>query len=92
MVNFIGWQRAQELARVEPVIFVEIMGEASGARSLEVHVMSPSGKHLHELERNDTGLVALEDIQDVVARIAASRNVRYAAIRRAEDRWPPPWA
>jgi hypothetical protein len=54
--------------------------------------MSPSGVHLHEIERDDTGLVSLEDIQDVVARIAASRNVRYAAIRRAEDRWPPPWA
>ena len=92
MVNFVGWQKAQELARAEPVIFVEILGEAPGARSLEVHVMSPSGKHLHELERDDTGLVPLEDIEDVVARIAASRNVRYATIRRAEDRWPPPWA
>jgi hypothetical protein len=92
MVDFIGWQKAMELAHAEPVIFVEIMGEAPGARSLEVHVMSPSGVHLHELERDDTGLVPLEDIQDVVARIAASRNVRYAAIRRAEDRWPPPWA
>jgi hypothetical protein len=50
MVEFIGWQRAEELARTEPVI------------------------------------------QDVVGRIAASRNVRYAAIGRAEDRWPPPWA
>ena len=92
MVNFIGWQKAQELARAEPVIFVEIMGEAPGARSLEVHVMSPSGEHLHELERDDTGLVPLEDIEALVARIAASRNVRYAAIRHAEDRWPPPWA
>lgn len=92
MVEFIGWQRAEELARTEPVIFVEIMGEAPGARSLEVHVMSPNGRHLHELERDDTGLVALEDIQEVVGRIAASRNVRYAAIGRAEDRWPPPWA
>jgi hypothetical protein len=54
-----------------------------------VHVMSPSGEHLHELERDDTGLVALEDIEPLVARIAASRNVRYATIRRAEDCWPP---
>lgn len=92
MVNFVGWQKAQELARVEPVIFVEIMGEAPGARSLEVHVMSPSGKRLHELERDDTGLVSLDDIEAVVAGIAASHNVRYASIRRAEDRWPPPWA
>ena len=92
MVNFVGWQKAQELARAEPVIFVEILGEAPGARSLEVHVMSPSGVHLYELERDDTGLVPLEDIEEVVARIAASRNVRYATIRRAEDRWPPSWA
>ena len=92
MVHFVGWQKAKELARTEPVIFVEIMGEAPGGRSLEVHVMSPSGVHLHELERDDTGLVSLEDIQGVVDRIAASRNVRYAAIGRAEDRWPPPWA
>lgn len=92
MVDFVGWQRAEELARSEPVVFVEIMGEAPGARSLEVHVMSPSGERLHELQRDDTGLVALEDIRDVITRIAASRNVRYAAIRRAEDSWPPPWA
>lgn len=92
MVGFVGWQKAQELARAEPVIFVEILGEAPGARSLEVHVMSPSGVHLYELERDDTGLVPLEDIEEVVARIAASRNVRYATIRRAEDRWPPSWA
>ena len=92
MVDFIGWQRAEELARTEPVIFVEIMGEGPGTRSLEVHVMSPSGERLHELQRDDTGLVALEDIRDVITRIAASRNVRYAAIRRAEDSWPPPWA
>jgi len=92
MVEFIGWQRAEELARIEPVIFVEIMGEAPGARSLEVHVMAPSGVHLHELERDDTGLVPMENIEAVVDRIAASRNVRYAAIRRAEDRWPPSWA
>ena len=43
MVDFISWQKAKELARAEPVIFVEIMGEAPGERSLEVHVMSPSG-------------------------------------------------
>jgi len=92
MVDFIGWQKAEELARTEPVVFVEIMGEAPGARSLEVHVMSPGGVHLHEFERDDTGLVPLEDIQEVVGRIAASRKVRYAAICRAEDRWPPPWA
>lgn len=92
MVDFVGWQRAEELARSEPVVFVEIMGEAPGARSLEVHVMSPSGERLHELQRDDTGLVALEDIRDVITRIAAARNVRYAAIRRAEDSWPPPWA
>ena len=92
MVDFISWEKAKELAHAEPVAFVEIMGEAPGARSLEVHIMSQSGVHLHEIERDDTGLVSLEDIQDVVARIAASRNVRYAAIRRAEDRWPPLWA
>jgi mono/diheme cytochrome c family protein len=33
MVDFIGWQRAKELARAEPAIFVEIMGETLGARS-----------------------------------------------------------
>ena len=51
MVDFISCEQAKELAHAEPVAFVEIMGEAPGARSLEVHIMSPSGVHLHEIER-----------------------------------------
>jgi hypothetical protein len=36
--------------------------------------------------------VAGETVDELVARIAAARGVRYATIYPAEDSWPPPWA
>lgn len=92
MVEFIGREQAKKRARKEPVIFVEIMGEANGQRSLEVHVMRPGAEGLYEVERDDTGLVPGETIEQLVNRIAADNGCRYATIYPAEDRWPPPWA
>jgi hypothetical protein len=92
MVQFVSWERAQELVRQEPVVFVEIMTGAAGRPSLEVHVMYPTREGLQEAERDDTGPVRDEKVRELVTRIAAARNVRYAAIRGAEDHWPPAWA
>jgi hypothetical protein len=92
MVDFVNRERAKELVRREPVVFAEIMGEVMGAPSLEVHVMRPTATGLHEVERDDTGPVAGETVDELVARIAAARGVRYATIYPAEDSWPPPWA
>lgn len=92
MVDFVTWQKAKELVRREPVLFAEIMGETPETQTLEVHVMTPTGAGLHELERDDTGAVPGEKVHDLLARIAAARRVRYAAIRGAEDEWPPRWA
>jgi hypothetical protein len=92
MVDFVSRERAKELVRSEPVVFAEVMGEATGAQSLEVHVMRPTAAGLHEVERDDTGPLPGEAAREHVARIAAARGVRYATIYPAEDRWPPPWA
>ena len=92
MVEFVSRERATELVRSEPVVFAEIMGEATGAPSLEVHVMRPTRRGLHEVERDATGPVPGETVPELVARIAAARGARYATIYPAEDRWPPPWA
>jgi hypothetical protein len=73
------------------VVFAEIMGEGMDQKALEVHVMRPSRDGAYEEERDDTGPVAGESVQGLVARIAAAHGCRYATICRAEDRWPPAW-
>lgn len=92
MVNFVSFERAKELVRHEPVVFAEIMSERPDAESLELHVMYRYGVRLHEAERDDTGPVPKGSVRDVVARVAAARDVRYATIYQAEEQWPPPWA
>lgn len=92
MVDFIPKDRAKDLVRSEPVVFAEVMDKTSGAHSLEVHVMRPTTGGVYEVERDDTGPLASETIEQLVARIAAARGCRYATIYPAEDRWPPPWA
>jgi hypothetical protein len=91
-VDFIDRERAKEHVRTEPVVFAEVMSEGMGEQSLEVHVMRPTVDGLYEVERDDTGPVAGETVQALVARIAAAQRCRYATIYPAEDRWPPPWA
>jgi hypothetical protein len=92
MVDFISPERAKDLVRTEPVVFAEVMDKSKSARSLEVHVMRPTAGGVYEVERDDTGPVASESVEQLVARIAAARSCRYATIYPAEDRWPPPWA
>lgn len=92
MVEFIGRKKARDLAREEAVIFVEIMGEAKGARNLEVHVMRPTPEGLYEVERDDTGLIPGDSIEQLVERVATAHGCRYATIYPAENDWPPPWA
>jgi len=92
MVDFISREQAKDLVRNEPVVFAEVMDKTAGMRSLEVHVMRPSAGGLYEVERDDTGPVASESVEQLVSRIAAARGCRYATIYPAEDRWPPPWA
>ena len=55
MVDFVTWREAKELVRREPVLFAEIMTQTPETQSLEIHVMTPTGAGLHELERDDTG-------------------------------------
>ncbi len=92
MVDFVSWREAKDLVQREPVLFAEIMAQTPETQSLEIHVMTPTGAGLHEIERDDTGAMPGEKVHDLLARIAAARNVRYAAIGRAEDEWPPRWA
>lgn len=92
MVTFVTWQQAKQLVLREPVVFAEIVDRSDGEQSLEVHVMSPVGHNLHELERDDTGPVPGESVLELVSRIADERRVRYAAISGAEEQWPPSWA
>ncbi len=92
MVDFVPPEEARALARVEPVVFAEIMAEGRDDKALEVHVLRPSGDGLYEQERADTGPVAGETVHALVARIAALHGCRYASIGPAEDRWPPAWA
>lgn len=89
--NFVDPERARRLVRTQPVVFAEIMGEASGTQTLEVHVMRPAAGGIHEVERDDTGPVTGEKAQIIVAQIAAAHNCRYATIYPAETRWPPSW-
>jgi hypothetical protein len=91
MVNFISWREAQARVGEEPVIFAEVMSEAPEGQKLEIHVMRPTSKGLHEAERDDTGHIPGGEVRKFIARLAAARNVRYAAIRGAEDHWPPEW-
>lgn len=92
VVDFVPAERARTLVRVEPVVFAEIMGEGIDQKALEVHVMRPGRDGAYEEERDDTGPVAGENVQGLVARIAAAHGCRYATICLAEDRWPPAWA
>ncbi len=92
MLLFIDPERAKELVRTEPVVFAEVMAQATAGWTLEVHVMRPTRHGLYEVERDDTGPVAGESVQALVARIALAHGCRYATVYPAEDRWPPPWA
>ncbi len=91
MVSFVSWREAKARVREEPVIFAEVVSDARECKKLEIHVMTPTSRGLHEAERDDTGCIPGEEVRGVVARIATARNVRYAAIRGAEDHWPPEW-
>jgi hypothetical protein len=90
-VAFVSWHQAKELARVESVVFAEVLGSDDGALSLEIHVMHPHGKGLHEAQRDDTGPVAVTAVRQRVAQVAAENGCRYAAIGSAEKDWPPDW-
>jgi hypothetical protein len=92
MMSFVSWEHAKELALHEPVVFAEIMSDAPTGHKLEVHVMTPTRQGMHELERDDTGDVPAEEVPALLARIAAQYNAHYAAIRGAEEQWPPRWA
>ena len=91
MVSFVSWREAKARVREEPVVFAEVVSDAPECKKLEIHVMYPTSRGLHEAERDDTGCIPGEEVQDLVARIATARNVRYATIRGAEDHWPPEW-
>jgi hypothetical protein len=89
-VKIVSYERARDLVRQEPVLFAEIVGEAPDAQSLELHVMQRSGTALYEAERTDTGPVPKDSVHGLVSEVAAARHVRYAAIYRAGEHWPPP--
>ena len=91
MVNYISWKEAQARVQHEPVIFAEVLSHHREGQKLEVHVMAPTSRGVHELERADTGRLPGEKVDELIARIAAEHGVRYATIRRAEDHWPPDW-
>ena len=91
-VEFVPWQRAQQLAQAEPVVFAEIVGADDGSRNLEIHVMQPYGKRLHEAQRESTESIPVSEVRARVAQVAAEHGCRYAAISRAEKDWPPEWA
>jgi hypothetical protein len=92
VISFVDAERAKNLVRSEPVVFAEIVCQAGGERSLEVHVLRRAGPGLHEVERDDTGPMPNETVEAFVAKIAAAHGCRYATIYPAEDRWPPAWA
>jgi hypothetical protein len=92
MVQFISRKKAMELVRSEPVVFAEIVSRSVGGPSLEVHVMHPVPHGAYEVERDDTGPVSSENVEQLISRIAAARGCRYATIYPAEENWPPPWA
>lgn len=89
MVEFISWEEAMERVRHEPVLFAEVMSEDRDTLSLELHVMHPGSRGAVEFERDDTGGIPIRQVHDVLRRIAADNDVRYAAIHRAEKQWPP---
>jgi hypothetical protein len=91
MVDFISWHEAQARAKDEPVVFAEVVSDDPEGQSLEIHVMTPTVRGLHEAQRDDTGRIPRDQVHAFVGRIAAERNVRYATIRSAEDQWPPEW-
>ena len=91
MVTYISWKDAQTRVREEPVIFAEVVSQERGGQKLEVHVMVPTDRGLHEAERNDTGHITGEAVDRLIERIAVKHRVRYAAMRGAEDHWPPEW-
>jgi hypothetical protein len=92
MVTYISWDNAKLRAREEPVIFAEVMSHGPQGQEIEIHVMRPTRHGLHEVERDDPGRMSGEDVDAAIARIAAAHGVRYAAIRGAEDHWPPDWS
>lgn len=91
MVQYIGWKVAQARVREEPVIFAEVTSRGPEGQKLEVHVMVPTSAGVHEVERDDTGRLASEQAEEVIAQIAEEHKVRYATIRRVQDAWPPDW-
>lgn len=88
-LDFVSPERAETLARRQPVVFAELLGESAGARRLEVRVMRPVAGGVYEVERNDTGPVAGETVYAIVAQIAAEHRCRYATIYSSEDRSAP---
>ena len=91
MVTYISWKDAQARVRHEPVIFAEVVSHDRHGQKLEIHVMVPTSRGVHEAERDDTGRIPGEKVDEVIGRIAAAHKVRYAVIRGAEDHWPPDW-
>jgi len=54
MVDFISWHEAQARAKDEPVVFAEVVSDDPEGQKLEIHVMTPTVRGLHEAERDDT--------------------------------------
>ena len=91
MVTYISWKEARARVVREPVIFAEVMIRRPEGQKLEVHVMMPSPTGPYEVERDDTGRLMGEEVDALIASVAAEHGVRYATIRGAEDDWPPEW-
>ncbi len=92
MIEFVSRERAIELVGTEPVVFAEVVAGTDDARSLEVHVMRPTGGGLHEVVRDDTGPLPDETVREHVTRIVETHGARYAVLYPGEEKWPPTWA
>lgn len=89
MVEFVSYERAKEVSRLEPVVFAEVVSRQNGATALEVHVAVPDAKGLYEIERHNTGPIRDAEVHDFVAGLAAVHGARYAAVYPVRPHWPP---